>query len=272
MIILIKRVCTIIILLEFSCLIPDLIRILDQFVRCMINTFELFGQFYCAGLYRSQVKTHFQVGCARTTLHVEHLHFMCGVITENMDSFPIHNFSHKELVDFIFIQPACTVITFEDFIKRCLGAVAIYFACPEVDRTANGAVNATQIQHQFAVNIEPEVIVAGELEDDVVSPVIYAIRCLSEYGGKLHAVVIVGIILWNRVQWLSLARVGIREFLSFNIVLVSDYITLGIMGVTDDFVDIVIGHELTMCPGRSCIGSDCTDLIVDSKVSGFISL
>ena len=95
----VERVCAVLILLIFNCLIPDLIRILNQFIRCIIGPFQLFGQFYCAGLYRSQVETHLQVGCARASLHVEHLHLMCGVIIKNMNRFPVHCFGHKEIIN-----------------------------------------------------------------------------------------------------------------------------------------------------------------------------
>ena len=133
-------------------------------------------------------------------------------------------------------------------------------------------MNTTQIQHQFAVNVEPEVIVAGKLEDDVVSPVIHAIRRLSEYGGKLHAVVIVGIILRNRIQWLSLARVCVRKLIASNIAKISDYIAIRIMGVSGFGADIIIGHELAMNSGITCSISNRAKLIVDGKVPGFISV
>ena len=205
--ILAKRVCAVLILFVFNGLIPDLIRVLDQLVRSIVRAFELFGQFYRAGLYGSQVETHPQVGRARAALHVEHLHLMRGVIVEHMDRFAVHYFGHEELVNFGNVQPARRVILPEDFIERSRGAVADHFTRPEVHRAANGAVDTAQIQHKLAVDVEPEVVVAGKLEDDVVSPVVHAVRRLGKHGGKFHAKIVISLILRDRIQRLALARV-----------------------------------------------------------------
>ena len=45
-----------------------------------------------------------------------------------------------------------------------------YLTGPEVDRSDRRGVNASDVQDQLAANIEPEVIVPGELEDYVVAP------------------------------------------------------------------------------------------------------
>ena len=205
--ILAKRVCAVLILFVFNGLIPDLIRVLDQLVRSIVRAFELFGQLYGTGLNGSQVKAHPQVGRARAALHVEHLHLMRGVIIEHMDRFAVHYFGHEELINFGNVQPARRVILPEDFIERSRGAVADHFTRPEVHRAANGAVDTAQIQHKLAVDVEPEVVVAGKLEDDVVSPVVHAVRRLGKHGGKFHAKIVISLFLRDRVQRLALARV-----------------------------------------------------------------
>ncbi|MDO5452215.1 MAG: Rnase Y domain-containing protein, partial [Eubacteriales bacterium] len=65
-------------------------------------------------------------------------------------------------------------------------AVYVDVACPEVHRAGDRAVNAAQINDQLAVHVEPEVVVAGELEDDVVPPGVQAVGRLGELGVHLH--------------------------------------------------------------------------------------
>ena len=99
-------------------------------------------------------------------------------------------------------------------------AITDHFACSEVHRTAQGAVNTAQIQNQFTVDIKPEVIVAGKFKDNVVSPFVHTIRSLCKYGGKFHAEIIISIPVRNRVQRLALTRIRVRKLFSSNIALV----------------------------------------------------
>ena len=196
---------------------------------------------------------------------------MRGVITENMNCFPIHCLGHKEVVNSRGIQSPRLVIAFEDIIKCSFFAIADHLACSEVHRTAHSAVNTAQIQHQLTVNVEPEVIVAGKFEDNVVSPVIHAVGSLGKYSGKFHTEIVISIILRDRIQRLALARICVRELISSDIAKISDHIAVEIVGVAILGADIVIGHELAMDPGITCISSDRAKLIVNCKVSDILS-
>ena len=63
-----------------------------------------------------------------------------------------------------------------------------------------------EVYDKLAVNVEPEVVVARELEDDVVIPVVLAVRRLDEARLELHAVEIVRALL-NQMKPLILSRV-----------------------------------------------------------------
>ena len=52
-------------------------------------------------------------------------------------------------------------------------------------------MNAAKVDNQLIIEIEPEIIVSGELEDHVMSPCVTAVGSLEKAGGYLHAEIVI---------------------------------------------------------------------------------
>ena len=88
-------------------------------------------------------------------------------------------------------------------------AVYDHIAGSVVDGAGQSVMDTAEVDDQFAVHIEPEIIVAGEFVDNVMSPVIQAVRGLGEGGFDLHAEVVVGIA--DKVQMLVFSWIGLGK-------------------------------------------------------------
>ena len=55
-------------------------------------------------------------------------------------------------------------------------------------------MNATQINDQFTIHIEPEVVVSGEFEDNIMTPCIQTTRCLLKGCFQFHAEIVIRIL------------------------------------------------------------------------------
>ena len=83
-------------------------------------------------------------------------------------------------------------------------------------------MNTAEIQNEFAVHIEPEVVVAGELEDDIMSPGIQTVYGLGKRRFHLHSEEIIGILLSDPVELFTFSGVGIRKLISAYIRTISE--------------------------------------------------
>ena len=158
---------------------------------------------------RCQIKAHMQIGSTGAAFHVEHLHRMSGVVLEDRSAI-----LEETVQIFVHLCVRSTGMLFQIsfFIQRPQGrllSVDIHVPRTEVDAAITGRMNTAQIQNQLPVNIQPEVIVSGELEDQVVPPGIQPAGTLHEVGIHFHTEVMVDI----RIQLLGgIVRDGIQLF------------------------------------------------------------
>ena len=78
------------------------------------------------------------------------------------------------------------ICRFETFSQIGIPAIFDYFSCAEIDTSVKRGMNTSQIQNQDVINIEPEVIIPGEFEDQVMPPVVQAALALHEVGVHFH--------------------------------------------------------------------------------------
>ena len=122
---------------------------------------ELLAEDEGPGPHGGQVEAHMQVGRARTALHVEYLHVVVGVILEDVLAVLVLGEDLRQLgVDLSVAETSCLVILLEYLIQRRSRARVFDHACPEIHRTGQSIMDAAQVQHQFTVHIQPEVVIA----------------------------------------------------------------------------------------------------------------
>ena len=164
-----------------------------------------------------------KVGGTAATLHVEDLHLVCGIVLEYLAELSrlfvvikmLLQILDQSLVIITLNRIAFLVVLPEDVQKRRVLVIHNHVPGGEVDRPRQGTVNASQIDHQLIVHVQPEVIVTGELKDDVMTPVIKATRRLRKPGFQFHAEIEVcfgGII--DKIQVLVLPWIAIRQQIS----------------------------------------------------------
>ena len=133
-----------------------------------------------------------QIGCAGTSFHVENSHGMSGVILENILTFFI---LIKQFTDFFgylsFCQPARAIILFKYPLQCFFLAVYFYLTGTEVDISCQSRVDSAKINYKLAVNIKPEIIITGELKNDIVSPCIESADRLYKRCLEFHSVVVI---------------------------------------------------------------------------------
>ena len=242
------------------CLVIDLIRELyDRVVRAL-RAGQLLAQDHGPGLDCRQVKAHVEVGRARASLHIEHLHCVVRVVLEDVLAALV---CRKDLIQFLcdlaLREPSRLVIALENIIERGISPAALHDPGPEVDRTGHGGMHAAQVEHQLAVHIEPEVVVAGELEDDVVSPLVQSARCLRELGFHLHAEEVIGFVLPDQVELLPFPGVCVRKCVLQDVRLVCH-------SRISACHEIVVRHELAVRSGGTGRCADRRELVIDRKV------
>ena len=162
-------------------LVIDLIRELYGGVVRVLRAREFFAQYHSAGLDSCEVKSHVQVGRAGSALHVKHLHIVVRIVFEDViPAFTQCKFLCEQLLNLRFRYTSRLVVISENIVKCGVSSAALHFAGPEVDRSCHRAVHAAQINDQLSVHIEPEIIVSGEFEDDVVAPCIQSVGSLRK--------------------------------------------------------------------------------------------
>ena len=107
-------------------------------------------------------------------------------------------------------------------------------------------MNASQVQNQLIINIQPEIVVPGELKDDVVSPRVQAVFGLGKVRGHLHAEEIICCRFGNLMKTFPIARVIFRKryFVQIHRIAVHLRVRPGLVGRRID--QRIKGHELSM--------------------------
>ena len=179
--------------------VVDLVGELDQAVGFALGARQLLAQDDGPGLDGGQVEAHVEVGGAGTALHVEHGHRMICIILEDSAAFvkilrqivrhlccgcvrisrPV--IALKYFADCIRIRALCACCCLQ-----CDLAAADDLARAEIDRSCHGRAHPAQVQDKFSVYIQPEIIISGKFEDNVVSPGIQAACRLRETRLHLH--------------------------------------------------------------------------------------
>ena len=109
-------------------------------------------------------------------------------------------------------SPGYEVIV-EKVFERCRHSVDSHVSGAEVHTAGNRTVDSAQVDHQLAVHIEPEVIVSGKLEDNIMPPVVQSVRGLGEAGFGLHGKIVIRrfTVVINRIQVLIFSRITVRK-------------------------------------------------------------
>ena len=240
--------------------VDDLIRELgkDRFDR--IHSGERFGQLNCPRFDGRKIETHMKVRRTASAFQIVDLHGMRGI---GLKYFPV-----EDLIQIVLnfrirgVRVPSAVVAFEKRSQRSYGTVYRDNTGAVVDRTRDGTVDAAEIDDQLSVYKQPEVIIAGELIDNIVSPVIFSVQSLCKGSRNLHseAVIrrIVGIRFLNQIQLLILARICFRQVLRGNarcILIYGEYAR----------GDIVIREEKTVSVGLAGTAV-AAELLIDHKV------
>ena len=161
------------------------------------------------GLRRNgrQVELHVQVGSMRAALHVEHRHGVSCVIIKSRSPAVCTGRSiigHLEVLADLRRIPGIAVR--ED--ARCLELVKDSGRLSgrisdrtglEIDPAGLGTVDTAHIQDTHAVDINPQIVISGELVDDRVSEFVEAVFGAEEIGFQLHAEVVVNLRFFGAV-------------------------------------------------------------------------
>ena len=201
----------------YSCriLIADLVGELrhDGILRAR----EFFGQLHCFLLHGSEIEPHPQVRSTCAALHVESFHCVRAVVVEDITRPSFNDPLYKYSIDiclgiFRTSSPGYEVIV-EKVFERCRHSVDSHVSGAEVHTAGDRTVDSAQVDHQLAVHIEPEVIVSGKLEDNIMPPVVQSVRGLGEAGFRLHSKIVIRFItiILDGIQFFILSRIAVRQ-------------------------------------------------------------
>ena len=161
-----------------------------------------------------------KIRCTAASLHIEDIHFVGGIILEYPAELScrfivvkvLFQMIDQSLVIIIRNRISCFIILPEDIQQCRMFSVHIHITGSKVDRTRQGAVDTSQIDYQFTVYVQPEIIVTGEFENNIVPPVIQSIRCLGKAGFQFHTEIKVcsGRII-DQIQILILSWITVRQ-------------------------------------------------------------
>ena len=183
-----------------------------------------FGDDNVSGRNRRNVEAHMQVGGVSAALHIEHLHLVSGIILK--DVFALGKILGQIFVNLLLrrVVMLFPVVFGENLTESGMchfsvnaGSVFIKVNVTgtEVDGTHLGRVNTAEIKNQLIINIQPEVIVTGELKDDVMSPSIQSGRRLYERRLHFHTEVVVcfsaGVFRLNEMKLFVFSGIGLRQ-------------------------------------------------------------
>ena len=127
-------------------------------------------------------------------------------------------------------------------------------------------MDATKVEHELAIYIEPEVVIARELKDDVVTPVVLAIGRLGKVGLHLHAKEVVCFVLWNQIELFTLARIGVGELVGQHVRLIGNQVASTVTGI-ETSNKVVVRHKLAVSPRFAGYSTNSSQLVIDGKGS-----
>ena len=235
--------------------IEDLEREFCTGVVILIRTGDFLFQFYPSRVSSGQVKAELQVGCAGTALHVEHPHVMRGIVFEDVRSVPQDKLAIQVILYFSSsrVRITCHIIRSEDIIQGCrpggltgCGRREFYNASTEVNGTSDSTVDTAEVENQFAINIQPEVIVSCELEDNIMAPCIFTIGELHKACGHFHAEIVICFFQRDFIQFFACTSTITGQHVAVYIRYVN-----GMVNGKASRIDFIVWHELSMVNRRS---------------------
>ena len=251
---------------------PDLVGEGKAGIGHLARAGDLLTQIHSGFLPGGQIEAHMEVRGIGAPLHVEHRHSVARIVPKNI--IPVFDHEYPIIADQVrfhfLIRTVGMVIPvsrLEPVLQRLVFVVAVAgdLAVGEVHPGAHGGVDAAQIQHQHAVHEQPEVVVSGELEYDVVAPVVLAVGALRKVGLQLHAEVEVDAVrspihgaVRDRVQHFVVPGIQGIQLLAVDVIRVPIG-TDPVRGALNHLVrtvriQIVIGIELAVPQGLGGIG------------------
>ena len=248
----------------------DLVRELDACVLLLVGPLDVLLQLDGARFDRRQVEAHVEVRGVGAAFHIQHLQMMGGVVLEDILASAVQR---EDLVQ-IFVDLSVARVRVRLAISqieqvshgRIRFAGDLYHTGGKVHAAVRCIMLAADIQHQYAVDVKPEVVVSGKLEDDVMAPVVLTARALHEGSRHLHAEMPVDIGQRDAVQIFVVS--GIERMQTCAVDIVDVLIPRQKVGV-----QIVVGIELAVLERLAAVGSvQCSELIVDLEVARYISV
>ena len=153
---------------------------------------------------------------------------------------------------------AVGIILPENRVQGSWLAVDHRFTCAVIDFSSQGTVNTAQVDHQFSVYIQPDIVIARKLIDNIMSPCVLAVRCLHKRGFQFKAEVMIRII--DLVEPLIFTGVIVRQRLLLRVIEI-----LPVVSCVDTGSQIVVGHELAVFQRWFLLLVYCSQLLVDLK-------
>ena len=101
------------------------------------------------------------------------------------------------------------IIVIKDRLQIRLFAIDNDPAGREVDRSGHSTMASAEVNDQFIVNIEPEVVVSCELVDNIVAPVIQSAWGLDKGSSQFHSELEVWMI--HKIESFVLSRIAVRK-------------------------------------------------------------
>ena len=253
----------------------DLVRELDACVLLLVGPLDVLLQLDGARFDRRQVEAHVEVRGVGAAFHIQHLQMMGGVVLEDILALSVQR---EDLVQ-IFVDLSVVRVRVRLAISqieqvshgRIQFAGDLYHTGGKVHAAVRCIMLAADIQHQYAVDVKPEVVVSGKLEDDVMAPVVLTARALHEGSRHLHAEMPVDkclAILGQRDAVQIFVVSGIERMQTCAVDIVDVLIPRQKVGV-----QIVVGIELAVLERLAAVVSvQCSELIVDLELVRYISV
>ena len=204
----------------FRVVVPDLIAEVGAGVILFVGAADrLFEQQLAVGR-RGQIEAHMQVGHTRAALHIQHFHGMGGKVLEYRAAGAVLVEDPVEVSLHVIIgrfRMPSAIVFFKELAQRYCshkcrisadkigpsqGILLVFNPCylfirwvfygnrddarTEVDGSRQRGVDTAEVKHPYAVHIQPHIVVAGKLKDNIVAPVVETIRRLDESCFHLH--------------------------------------------------------------------------------------
>ena len=231
-------------------LIVDLVREFSHDRVGILHACQFLSEYGCTLLHCGEVELHIDVGGTCTSLHVEYLHVVIGVVVKDITGPSVDDSFHENTVD-ICLGFCCRmiissqIIIIKEISERRRLTVDSHVTCAEVHAAGHGTMDSAQVDHQLTVHIEPEVIVSRKLKDNVVSPSIHTAGCLCKAGLQFCSEIIVRClpVMIDGIQLFVLSRIAVRKQL-FVGCLIKRIQVLGIEGGKSACLQCIKGEEL----------------------------